>query len=199
MKLSRHHAARRARRHRRRRGDRARRARRVRRAAGPRAAAVGAQARRALVQGQGSRRRGRGRAGLPAGRAVPQADDHAAGATACWCWSTRRWPRRDVDRAAAERDLPPPTRSSRPGRASSTAPTRRCSIRRGWAQARLDAAGPRDVRRTEAATPLPLAPADRGEGERLRETGSDRDRPVMRRRSATSRRLLLVRPPRRGP
>jgi hypothetical protein len=91
------------------------------RAAGPRAVAVGAQARRARLQRQGAiRRRRRGR-GLSAGRA----DDggrHRSRQSA-----RARRPGRRVGAASTaprpRRTQPRPTRSSLRGRASSTGPT----------------------------------------------------------------------------
>ena len=141
MKLSRHHTARRARRHRRRGGHRAGRAGRVRRAARPRAADVGAEAGRALVQGQGPLGRRSRSAGLPAGGAA------AAG--------RRSRGRRDrvlvlVDQAVTRQGRRSRRRREGAGgrRASELAAWtgeldgayQALLERRGWAQARLDAA-----------------------------------------------------------
>ena len=110
--------------------------------------------------------RGRGRAGLPAGGAAAAGRRPTpAAATACWCWSTRRMTaERRRPRRRREATWSPPTRSWRPGRASSTAPTRRCSSA---------AAGPRPASTPPTAPPPtiasgPLAPRS---GERVRERG----------------------------
>ena len=158
MKLSAHHAARRARRHRRRRGHGAGRARRVRRPAGPRAAHVRA-ASPACCRTRAKDHTGVVAVGpgfLQVAPLARQGDQRRA--IACSCSSIRRCGASDVDRARPRRIWPPPTASSRPG------PRAR---RRLPGAARSAASGPRPASTPAGARPTE-PPLSRG-GRRCRQ------------------------------